>query len=57
MSGYNIGEGFKEMFRTFKTGKGYQRRKREERYKKEQREFKRKKREELESKRKAFQAK
>ena len=56
MSGYNIGEGFKEMFRTFKTGKGYERRKREERYKKEQREFKRKKREELESKRKALQS-
>ena len=56
MSGYNIGEGFKEMFRTFKTGKGYQRRKNEERYKKEQRELKRKKREELESKRKALQS-
>ena len=45
MSGYNIGEGFKEMFRTLKTGKGYQRRKREERYKKEQREFIEKKKE------------
>jgi hypothetical protein len=56
MSGYNIGEGFKEMFRTFKTGKGYERRKREERYDREQREFKRKKKQELESKRKALQS-
>jgi len=52
----NILEGFKEMGKTFKTGKGYERRKMDEYHERERREWRKKRKKDFEEKRKALQS-